>query len=492
MGVSCIDETVLEVTWSELKKKIRKQKSQISDEIEFDNGYFMAAEGYKYQVYEEARNILDFESWTEDMIGKHDIATRVLQALGRNDNLVYYMTNDFAEKIEKNVEMAERLLYDVYTAKDLEAERKAFENLTKYFGKNYDRTSYLFFLKDRERYLPIRPNFFKEKFQWLNIKTDCCDGCTWEHYLKFIEIMNEIRIKIEPYFEKVSLLDAHSFVWSIYLLNENYQNMESDFQDYSKGQVCLTVDEWKMVLEDREIFSDEYLKLLGGFYLARNHATTCSALAKEEGVHASHYNPYIVSMGKRITEKLNLPEMRWNSGERYYWPILFLGRGLIDGHFEWQMRPELVEAYGVVCQDALCDLRIEKEQRDAERMDDETLLLKAQAHSREQVITRKVYVEQKQRSACVSEFAKRWADGFCLLCDQKAPFNDKSGKPYLESHHIQWLSEGGNDSIDNVVALCPNCHKKMHILKGQPEELEDRKFLKDCVEEHLRRKNIAH
>ena len=34
---------------------------------------------------------------------------------------------------------------------------------------------------------------------------------------------------------------------------------------------------------------------------------------------------------------------------------------------------------------------------------------------------------------------------------------------YLESHHVTWLSRGGYDLIDNVVALCPNCHRKIHI-----------------------------
>jgi 5-methylcytosine-specific restriction protein A len=37
-------------------------------------------------------------------------------------------------------------------------------------------------------------------------------------------------------------------------------------------------------------------------------------------------------------------------------------------------------------------------------------------------------------------------------------------KPFLEEHHIEWLSKGGEDTIDNAVALCPNCHRKMHIL----------------------------
>ncbi len=69
-----------------------------------------------------------------------------------------------------------------------------------------------------------------------------------------------------------------------------------------------------------------------------------------------------------------------------------------------------------------------------------------------------------QRSGLVANFAKRRANGFCQLCNNPAPFNNKNGQPYLESHHIIWLSEGGRDKIENAVALCPNCHKKMHIL----------------------------
>lgn len=68
------------------------------------------------------------------------------------------------------------------------------------------------------------------------------------------------------------------------------------------------------------------------------------------------------------------------------------------------------------------------------------------------------------RSPYISDYAKRRAKGVCQLCGKEAPFNDLKGKPYLESHHVIWLSQGGEDSIYNTVALCPNCHKKMHIL----------------------------
>ena len=32
-------------------------------------------------------------------------------------------------------------------------------------------------------------------------------------------------------------------------------------------------------------------------------------------------------------------------------------------------------------------------------------------------------------------------------------------------HHIDFLSNGGDDTIENVSALCPNCHRKMHALE---------------------------
>jgi 5-methylcytosine-specific restriction endonuclease McrA len=57
-----------------------------------------------------------------------------------------------------------------------------------------------------------------------------------------------------------------------------------------------------------------------------------------------------------------------------------------------------------------------------------------------------------------------YANGVCQGCNTKGPFKrDSDGKPYLEVHHIQPLSEGGSDSFDNVCALCPNCHKLLHL-----------------------------
>jgi 5-methylcytosine-specific restriction protein A len=69
-----------------------------------------------------------------------------------------------------------------------------------------------------------------------------------------------------------------------------------------------------------------------------------------------------------------------------------------------------------------------------------------------------------RRDPKVAEFAQRKANGVCQLCNQPAPFHDRYGDPLLENHHIIPRAEGGPDTIENVVALCPNCHRKMHIL----------------------------
>lgn len=83
------------------------------------------------------------------------------------------------------------------------------------------------------------------------------------------------------------------------------------------------------------------------------------------------------------------------------------------------------------------------------------------------------------RSAEVVKETRRRANGICQLCNQPAPFIDKNGNPYLEVHHIIWLSRGGEDNTENTVALCPNCHVRMHIL-DKPEDLEKLKRVAGC------------
>lgn len=79
-----------------------------------------------------------------------------------------------------------------------------------------------------------------------------------------------------------------------------------------------------------------------------------------------------------------------------------------------------------------------------------------------------VCVVEYDRSDYVREFALRCAAGRCDLCKERAPFETPSG-PFLEVHHVVPLAERGPDTIENTVALCPNCHRRMHRL-GLPKD----------------------
>ncbi|AXT34418.1 hypothetical protein D1820_05195 [Phaeobacter sp. LSS9] len=73
-------------------------------------------------------------------------------------------------------------------------------------------------------------------------------------------------------------------------------------------------------------------------------------------------------------------------------------------------------------------------------------------------VTRSVFVRN-------SEFSRRVrqaANGVCDACNRKT-FQTPSGDWFLEVHHKTWLSEGGADTIENMVALCPNCHRQEHF-----------------------------
>lgn len=70
--------------------------------------------------------------------------------------------------------------------------------------------------------------------------------------------------------------------------------------------------------------------------------------------------------------------------------------------------------------------------------------------------------------------------GCCELCGQSAPFRTQDGKPWLESHYVKWLSQGGSLTVDNMVVLCPNCHLRVHVLN----DALDIQYLAEVASKH--------
>jgi 5-methylcytosine-specific restriction protein A len=67
-----------------------------------------------------------------------------------------------------------------------------------------------------------------------------------------------------------------------------------------------------------------------------------------------------------------------------------------------------------------------------------------------------------QRSRDVRNYVLVRAKGKCEGCNAPAPFLRPDGTPYLEPHHLRRVSDGGPDHPAHVIALCPNCHRRVH------------------------------
>ena len=123
---------------------------------------------------------------------------------------------------------------------------------------------------------------------------------------------------------------------------------------------------------------------------------------------------------------------------------------------------------------------MEAQERIARRLSTRKLRQRAQ-RAKKRPDSRKVTARMYVRNAAVAEYAKRLAKGRCDLCRRRAPFRILGKRAYLECHHITWLARGGEDTIGNTVALCPNCHRKMHLLNLK----SDRLMLKGRVSQRL-------
>ena len=74
-----------------------------------------------------------------------------------------------------------------------------------------------------------------------------------------------------------------------------------------------------------------------------------------------------------------------------------------------------------------------------------------------------ISVKVYPRDEAVRAYAIKRAAGKCECCRFEAPFVDKGGLPFLEVHHLRQLAAAGSDRTSNAVAVCPNCHRRLHF-----------------------------
>lgn len=107
--------------------------------------------------------------------------------------------------------------------------------------------------------------------------------------------------------------------------------------------IDISVEEWKEILQDKTISTDNYKDILLKFYAEPEHKSTCESFGKKYDVHPQSPNSTITNFAKAVQKKLNRFEVIGADGKPTFWIIPMLGKN-VGKHFEWAIRPELVKA----------------------------------------------------------------------------------------------------------------------------------------------------
>ena len=182
--------------------------------------YFFKRENYKYSVYDDARENLSTKFWSPDDVGTGRIQEKVSSAIKTrvyhdfqmiDNNLVdWRKKDDFSKRpVSKSLE---KTLFNLYKSKIKDSE--AFEQLMEE-NLSYQFIAYLFFIKDKQRFMPISQEIFDNVFHNLlglyEFKTS--GNVSWGNYETYNRIIKNVQIYLKTKDKNVTLLDAHSFLF---------------------------------------------------------------------------------------------------------------------------------------------------------------------------------------------------------------------------------------------------------------------------------------
>lgn len=118
-------------------------------------------------------------------------------------------------------------------------------------------------------------------------------------------------------------------------------NLMSREDGYSSCDVEISKEQWFELLQDSAIVGRAMDALLK-FFRSSEHKSTCKGVTEEGSPQSA--NAMITAFAKRVGKKLNI-NVIGSDGKQTFWPIpMKEGRLLSDGHYEWTLRDELVEA----------------------------------------------------------------------------------------------------------------------------------------------------
>lgn len=446
---------------------------------DFKSSQFIdTAENYKYSVYEEARENLGQKWWKPEDIGSGKIQNAVSSAIKTrvthdfqtvDNNLVDWRKKDAFAKTAKNKNL-EATLFNFYKSKI--SNQSAFETFIEE-KLSYQFIAYLFFIKDRNQFMPISQTKFDEIFELIGIadfKTS--HNLSWENYMVYIDIIKQTREFLKTKDNNTTLLDAHSFLWIIgnqmknvvevtatkhKVINENSTTEKAVIRKdiFAKASEINSL-EWTEILQNEKLTNPLDLAIFQALYSFQDHKAYASQIALILETTHPPLNLEIGRYAKRIAEIYDINFTVRNTEKYKFWDLFF--NGWDEGNkFIWQLRPELIEA--------LIETDLTGEEIYPEEISEE--------YTEElfEGIKRTITVNSYERNAKARQLCVKHWKAICAVCrfDFEKIYGE-IGKGFIHVHHLTPVSQIGKtyqvDPINDLIPVCPNCHSMLH--KDEP------------------------
>lgn len=511
-----VNEDILEDKFAKFVDFIKSESGE-KFEAFASSKYLKKEENYKYIVYEEAKGNLANKLWKPEHIGTGKIKERVNSAIKASvnynyervaNNLVDWRQKDnFTKKI--NSEKLESILFNFYKSKIKDSE--AFEQL-KSEGLTYQFIAYLFFIKNREIFLPISQERFDKIFKQIGLPEFKTSGnASWENYSEFCNIIKQVQKFLKTKDNNATLLDAHSFLW---ILGNQMQSAvkestpttaelvkplqetglpssdESCTDELPSSPPPLTVEQLKQAFKSLE--NDQSKKVQNGFLMLKAHyrspgrKISAEGLAKAAGYPSySSGNEQYGSFAHQICDLFDYEPDMFSTIKGGWTNALCIESKEKDqlGHFQWILRAEVAEALeelgfvektNTVEEKPIFKAAIPSATELVEEADllggdekyaDELPLEASQGlfeGIKRTIIVNSYERNPKARQKCIS----KWK-AICAVCgfDFEKIYGE-IGKNFIHVHHKVKISDIGNtyevDPINDLVPVCPNCHAMLH------------------------------
>lgn len=245
-------------------------------------------------------------------------------------------------------------------------------------------------------------------------------------------------------------------------------------EEYNEEEYGTTDDYLRAfkTLQNKGLF-DKPRALLQAHCNAPNRTTTWAELAKIVGyAEGRAVNLHYGKLAQKVAGLLGVGEIPGEPGKKsWLFVLIHWAEDHPLGHTAYVLRRPVIEALTQLDKEnphlpilswEKLDQDLDQKVKEAQRLPPEELhkrLAESPKYPEKVLVNTTVF---RRDPYVIAEVLAR-ADGVCQSCHAPAPFlRGSDGTPYLEVHHQVRLADGGEDTILNARALCPNCHRKAH------------------------------